>query len=42
MLARAFVKHIEVRGLDVELDLHTNPLPTAATTTAAVEKFAQS
>jgi pyruvate formate lyase activating enzyme len=42
MLARGFVKNVEVRGLDVELDLHTEPLPTAATTTPPVEKFARS
>jgi pyruvate formate lyase activating enzyme len=38
MLARRFVQHVETRGLDVEMDLHTEPLPTAATTTT-VEKF---
>jgi len=43
MLARGFVKHLEVRGLDVELDLHTEPLPTAATTaTPSVGTFARS
>ncbi len=37
MLARGFVKHLEIRGLDMEIDLHTEPLPTIA----SVEKFAQ-